>query len=271
MKLNKHIQIYNNDNNVLLPILISKGIFVDMFITSPPYDSLRTYSGTCVWNEEVFEKIAKDLYNILKEGGVGVWVVNDSIVKGNHTLTPFKQALYFQKLGFNMHDVMIWEKTNPVPNGNRIRYRDAFEYMFILSKGKPKSHHLQLVPTKNAGKFRKCPQLGKSGDGYVKNPDKIQKIRKYKVDNNVWQISSYEKNYGHPAIFPTALALKHIKTWSNPHEIVLDPFMGSGTSGVASYMLKRNFIGIEKVPKYFEISKYKLNKIIEEEKEKKET
>src|SRR5690625_6341873 len=77
---------------------------VDLTVTSPPYDNLRTYNGF-EWD---FERIAKELYRVTKDGGVVVWVVGDSTVKGSETLTSFRQAIYFQEIGFNVHDTMIY-------------------------------------------------------------------------------------------------------------------------------------------------------------------
>ncbi len=81
--------------------------FVDLTVTSPPYDNLRTYNGF-TWD---FEALAKELYRVTKPGGVVVWVVGDATVKGSETGTSFKQALFFKDVcGFNLHDTMIWRK-----------------------------------------------------------------------------------------------------------------------------------------------------------------
>ena len=81
---------------------------VDLTVTSPPYDNLRTYNGFS-WD---FEETAKELYRITKSGGIVVWIVGDSYdKKGSETLTSFKQALFFKDLGFNVHDTMIYQKT----------------------------------------------------------------------------------------------------------------------------------------------------------------
>jgi len=108
---------------------------IDLTVTSPPYDNLRSYHGF----EFDFAGIANELYRITKDGGVVVWVVGDSTVNGSESGTSFSQALYFKEIGFNLHDTMIYEKSNPVPVGGINRYYQHFEYMFVLSKGKPKT------------------------------------------------------------------------------------------------------------------------------------
>ena len=113
---------------------------VDLTITSPPYDDLRSYNGALNWNFEIFKKIAEELFRITKDGGIIVWIVGDKTIKGSETGTSFKQALYFKEIGFNLHDTMIWEKQTFTDTGSlKTRYGNVFEYMFILSKGKPKT------------------------------------------------------------------------------------------------------------------------------------
>ena len=82
---------------------------VDLTVTSPPYDNLRTYNGFS-WD---FKGVAKELYRITKNGGVVVWIVGDATVKGSETGTSFRQALYFMECGFNLHDTMIYGKGKP--------------------------------------------------------------------------------------------------------------------------------------------------------------
>jgi site-specific DNA-methyltransferase (adenine-specific) len=88
--------------------LVKNGIQVDLTVTSPPYDSLRNYNGY-VFD---FNNIAKGLFSVTKKGGIVVWVVGDKIENGNRSLTSFKQAIFFQDIGFNVHDVMIYKKKN---------------------------------------------------------------------------------------------------------------------------------------------------------------
>ena len=110
---------------------------IDLTVTSPPYDDLRSYKNTCEWNFDVFKNVANELYRITKDGGVVVWVVGDATINGSETGTSFKQALYFKEIGFNLHDTMIYEKNSSAFPARRDskRYTQIFEYMFVLSKG----------------------------------------------------------------------------------------------------------------------------------------
>ena len=106
---------------------------IDLTVTSPPYDNLRDYDGYSF----DFERIAKELFRITKDGGVVVWVVGDATINGSETGTSFKQALFFMQCGFNLHDTMIYNRYSLYPMSNR--YDQDFEYMFVFSKGIPKT------------------------------------------------------------------------------------------------------------------------------------
>lgn len=131
---------------------------IDLTVTSPPYDNLRKYNGYCF----DLENIAKELYRVTKDGGVVVWVVGDSTIKGSETGTSFRQALYFMECGFNLRGTMIYKKKNPIPQ-NHNRYEQCFEYVFVLAKGKPSTFNPIKEPTK---KLRKIIPVGKSQDSY---------------------------------------------------------------------------------------------------------
>ena len=226
---------------------------IDMVLTSPPYDDLRSYNGYSF----DFENIAKELYRVLKDGGVMVWIVNDAVKKGSETGTSFRQALYFKDIGFNLHDTMIYAKNNPIPQ-NHNRYEQCFEYMFILSKGKPKTFNPIKVPTKHAGaEFdwgnRKTVLDDKQCRRH-RNSD-VRKVNDTKIHNNIFYYSIGGSKTGHPAVFPLQLAIDQVVTWSNKDDIVLDPFMGSGTTGLACVQNNRHFIGIEISDKYVQIAK----------------
>ena len=97
---------------------------IDLTLTSPPYDNLRAYKGYVF----PFNAIVKELYRITKDGGIVVWVVNDATINGSETGTSFKQALKFIEVGFNLHDTMIFQKTNPIPQIYRKRYNACYCY-----------------------------------------------------------------------------------------------------------------------------------------------
>jgi len=235
---------------------------IDLVVTSPPYDKLRTYKDSLNWDFEVFQKVANELKRTLKKGGVIVWVVGDATVKGSETGSSFKQALYFKEIGLNIHDTMIYKKEGPPLSHNR--YEQKFEYMFVLSKGKPMTFNGLREPSKSAGKSR-------ASNTFRHDSDKLEAFHKmgvvadFRLRGNVWEYgvghgkSTLDKEaFKHPAIFPEKLAHDHIISWSNEGDTVLDPFMGSGTTGKQAKLLKRNFIGIECVKEYFRIAKQRI-------------
>lgn len=243
--------------------------FIDLTVTSPPYDNLREYKDGVgdEWNFEVFKPIAKELFRITKEGGVVVWNVNDSTINGSETGVSFKQALYFMNCGFNLHDTMIWQKVSPFPD--TIRYHQSFEYMFIFSKGKPKSFNCltekRIIPVSINKKWRKK-------DGSLNKPDKKAKERmknaannNYVSKKNIWKIAVGGVNsskdsiaFEHPAIFPEKLVSDHIYSWSNEGDLVYDPFMGSGTTAKMAHIYKRNWIGSELSQEYVNLANKRL-------------
>lgn len=214
---------------------------VDMVLTSPPYDNLRQYEGY-EWD---FESIAKETYRVMKHGGVVVWVVGDATIDGGETLSSMRQAIYFvDQCGFKMHDTMIWHKDGS-PSPQKTRYLQTYEYMFVLSKSSSKARNLLNQKVKygasKSATFRSdksSPQRFKYG---IKN--------EYRVMDNVWYIpSGYMKTtkdidaYKHPAMFPEELARRHIQTWTNYGDIVIDYFGGSGTTAKMARANNRNFI-----------------------------
>ena len=112
--------------------------YFDLCVTSPPYDNLRDYGKDFFgWGPRVWKPIIKDLYRVIKGGGVVVWVVADATIKGSETGTSFEQALYFKECGFNLHDTMIYKKTGGGARGSNLSYWQNFEYMFIWTIGRP--------------------------------------------------------------------------------------------------------------------------------------
>lgn len=231
--------------------------FVDLVVTSPPYDTLRT----CYNSTFDMDSITSELMRVMKQGGVVVWIVADETINGSESGTSFRQALKFMDAGFNLHDTMIWEKAGFTDTGSlKVRYPNVFEYMFVFSKGKPKTFNA-IKDRVNLSAGRKIHGVIRQKDGSVKSMSSNGKTMcNYGQRFNVWQIDSLKSNIErrHPAQFPLQLAKDHIYSWSNAEDTVMDIFMGSGTTGVASVNMGRKFIGIEIDKDYFEMAKRRI-------------
>lgn len=249
-------KIYNMDCVEGLKLMGDKT--VDLVITSPPYDNMRTYNNTLSWDFNKFKDVANELTRVLKDGGVIVWVVNDASHKFSESGTSFKQALYFKdECGLNLFDTMIWEKCCNGCLGSKFTYLQNFEYMFIFSKGKPK--------TFNPIEDRKNIRVGNTTANYNTKDGKADGQRKimlkeYGRRTNIWKINPSQKK-NHPAPFPYQLAYDHIISWSNEGDFILDPFIGSGTTAQACIDTNRNYIGFEIVKDYVENYQFTTNNL----------
>ena len=249
--------IYNVDCMEGLKTLPDNSI--DFIITSPPYDNIRSYKSDDfdnVWNFDKFKNIATEITRVLKQGRFVVWVVGDATVDGSETGTSFRQALYFMECGLKLHDTMIYEKNSSTFPAKRTskRYTQIFEYMFVFVKGKPRTD-IELIadkPNKWAGHTNWGTQTL-----YNKNCDKIERTQKikpipqYSLRNNIWKYSvGFNDKTNHPAVFPEKLAEDHIKSWTKEGDLVLDPFMGSGTTAKMALLNNRKYLGFEMNEEY---------------------
>ena len=249
MELNK---IYNE--NCLDTMARMEDNFIDLTVTSPPYDNLRMYKGfTMDW-----QKTINELYRVTKQGGVVVWVVGDSTQKGSETGTSFRQALFAKECGFNLHDTMIYQKSTPPLTHNR--YEQNFEYMFVWSKGKPNTFNGLREPREYKD-TRKNKAFGRNKDNSVDFGYSTQD--KTRLKRNVWKYfagggANDKIASKHPAIFPEQLAQDHILSWSNENDLVYDCFMGSGTTAKMAKLNNRNYIGSEISEEYCNIADERL-------------
>lgn len=243
-------KIYNEDCVNTLVRMPKR--FVDLVVTSPPYDNLRKYNGYS-FN---FEVVAKNLYRVLKFGGVIVWVVGDATKDGSETLTSFKQAIFFREAGFNLHDTMIYEKSG-MSNPSSNRYHQVFEYMFVFSKGKPK--------TFNPIKDRENKYKGICGGERSFRDDFGKRFNVWRYANGGNNTSKDDETFKHPAPFPEGLAKDHILSWSNKEDVVYDPFMGSGTTAKMAIITGRNYIGSELSKEYCDLAEKRLIKVLSKE------
>jgi DNA modification methylase len=235
---------------------------VDLVVTSPPYDDLRNYGGHS-WD---FERLAGELTRVLKPGGVIVWVVADATINGSETLTSMRQAIHFKDVcGLNVHDTMIYHKRGQHMErfGHR-KYPGAWEYVFVLTKGQPKAWNpIRDIATIHAGD-RNSSTVRQPDGSLKRSHSNGRPCKEYAIRDNHW---SYAVGSGHtdpdmpndhPAAFPLRMASDHVTSWSNPGDVVLDPFAGSGTTLKAAKELNRRFIGIEINPEYVEICKRRI-------------
>lgn len=194
--------------------------------------------------------------------------MGDKTTSGNKSLTSFRQALYFQEIGFNIFDVIIYEKTGtgpPHPN----RYFNAFEYMFILSKGKIKTVSvLRDKINKWAGAQTYAEVTRREKDGTLTKKGR-KTIEQFGIRTNIWRyvngngFTTRDKQaHLHPAIFPEKLVEDHLYSWSNEGDIILDCFGGSGTTAKIAELHKRRWIYGEVVDEYCQLAANRLSNFI---------
>lgn len=230
--------------------------FVDLTVTSPPYDNLRDYQGY----EFNAKNMLQAIYDVTVVGGVCVWVVGDKIREGNRSLTSFKHALIARDIGWNIHDVMIYQKRNtPFMRSNA--YTNCYEFMLILSNRKPKTFNPITEATVRKG--WETAVFNKGSDGV--NKKRPVKLQGFKTKTNIWTYAvgkggttSDTIAFQHPAVFPEKLAEDHIVSWSNSGDFVLDPMCGSGTTCKMAARHSRNWLGIDISSDYIKISKQRL-------------
>lgn len=224
---------------------------VNMTLTSPPYDDIRNYNGYSF----DFESTAKELYRITKPGGVVIWNVADQTVNGSETGTSMKQALYFMECGFKLHDTMIYLKKNPMPSSGK-RYHQSWEYIFCFSKGTPNTFNPIEVECKYGNLKANQKYRGKDGEKNYKVTkrnafSKVRNVFEYVIGGG--HTTKDKIAFEHPAIMPEKLAEDQIKTWTNEGDLVIDPFVGSGTTAKMCILNNRKFIGCEISEDYCEI------------------
>jgi DNA modification methylase len=248
-----NMSLYNGDCLDVMQSIASQS--VDLVVTSPPYDEMREYNKFSEWSFSIFEKIANELTRVLKDGATIVWIVADQTKNGSESCSSFKQAIYFKEMCcLNLHDTMIWQNPGFTAVGSlKTRYASVFEYMFIFTKGKIKTFN----PIKDKPNITHGREI--KGTTRLANGDIIPKSSTGKITSefgqryNVWQNThEINRNIKHPAPFPVNLIEDHIKSWSNSYDLILDPFLGSGTTGVACQNTNRHFIGIENDKTYFD-------------------
>jgi DNA modification methylase len=184
-------------------------------------------------------------------------------------LIPFRFAIEMMNRGWTMRNVIIWEKTNCTPSSAKDRFTNNFEYLFFFSKNKKYYFEQQFEPIKNST-LKRCNSWNNQNKGNLYQGLKKANIDKYqqKVLNSeitgrnvrtVWQIPTAGFKGAHFATYPVKLIETPIKAGCPKGGIVLDPFIGSGTTAVAAEQLGRNWVGIDLNPEYIKLARERIN------------
>jgi len=229
---------------------------IDLIVTSPPYFNAKKYSqyDNVESYMNTMRKIFQKAYNIIKESRMVIINISPILIprqirsmQSYRIPLPYYFVPMMEKIGFEFLEDIIWVKPDgavPNRNGGFFRHRKPLAYKpnivteYILVFKKPSNRLLD--------KFIENRSL--VDDGYERT--------------NVWEFNPETKST-HPAPFPIELPKKCIEYYSYEGDVVLDIFMGSGTTGVACKNLNRDFIGMELDENYFKIAKERIGDVLE--------
>jgi DNA modification methylase len=239
---------------------------VDLIVTSPPYAKQRSYTGYSVSEYGSFlHPILNLCKDKLKETGSLILNIKENCKDGQRELYVYKLIIEMvENYGWRLVDEYIWNKTNPFPTGSKKRLKDAYERVLHFSKSKSYKFYPEKVLVKSDSKWLASEKRRKNnGEHNTNNGSGMNMSKRISSDtvrpSNVITGSSSNANIGHPAVYPLYLPEFFIKLMTESNDVVLDPFMGSGTTGAAAKNLNRNFIGIELDQDYFNIAKERIN------------
>ncbi len=236
---------------------------VDLIFTSPPYADQRknTYGGISVdqyvsW----FLPISLELFRVLKPEGTFVLNIKEKVVGGERSIYVLELIIEMRKQGWLWTEEFIWHKKNCYPGKWPNRFRDAWERLLQFNKSKKFNMYQDevMVPMGDWTRKRlqklsdtdKIRDNSRVGSGFGKNISNWIN-RQWAYPTNVLHLATECSNRSHSAAFPEGLPEWFIKLFSKPGDLVLDPFMGSGTTNIVAQRLGRNSVGIEIVPEYF--------------------
>jgi len=263
--------IYLGDSKSILAQLPSNS--VDLIVTSPPYADQRkgTYGGIHP-NEYVewFLPISKQLRRVLKPTGTFILNIKEKVVEGERSTYVMELIIEMRKQGWLWTEEFIWHKKNCYPGKWPNRFRDSWERLLQFNKEKKFNMYQDevMVPMGNWAKSRlknlsdtdKIRDNSKVGSGFGKNISNwLTRDKAY--PSNVLHLATECGNKNHSAAFPEELPEWFIKLFTKEGDMVLDPFMGSGTTILVANRMKRNSIGIEIMSEYYEMVKEQVQPI----------
>ena len=235
---------------------------IDLVVTSPPYDGIRKYNGFKL----DLHKTGTEIYRILKEGGICAVVIQDQTKNFGKTLTSFRMIVdWCDNIGFKLFENIIYHKNGTEGAWWKYRFRVDHEYIPLFLKGKKPAYFNKeplKIPSKHGGKVM-------TGSGNRRTDGKTtstvtRKINLMKCRGTVWDyMMSGDKNplkRKHPAVFPDQIPIDIITCFCPENGIVLDPFMGCGSTAVAATKLNRHFIGFDISKEYCNLAYERLEK-----------
>jgi len=236
---------------------------VDLMVTSPPYDSIRDYNGYSF----DLHKTGKEVFRVLKDGGVAIMVIQDQTKDFGKTLTSFRTIIdWCDNIGFKLFECTIYRKHGTEGAWWKHRFRVDHEYMPIFLKGRKPAYFNKeplKILSKHGGKIMKGSGNRKTNGETTKTVKRP--INKMKCRGTIWNyLMAGDKNAlkrKHPAVFPDQIPVDFIKCFCPPKGIVLDPFIGSGSTAVAAKILGRNYIGFDISKEYCDISEKRVKEI----------
>jgi len=246
--------------------------YVDLVVTSPPYADNRknTYGGISPDGYvEWFTPISREILRILKNTGTFIINIKEKVVNGERSTYVLELILEMRKHGWLWTEEFIWHKKNSFPGKWSNRFRDSWERCLQFNKSKNFAMYQDAVKVpigswaqsrlKNLSETDLIRDNAKNNSGFGKKvANWLNKDMVYPT--NVLHLSTECSNKNHSAAFPEELPSWFIKLFSKENDIVLDPFVGSGTTAVAAKKLNRNYIGIDVVREYCDLCKINLEK-----------
>jgi site-specific DNA-methyltransferase (adenine-specific) len=263
--------VYLGDSKDILKDLSENS--VDLIVTSPPYADQRdgTYGG--IRHDKYvdwFLPISEQLLKVLKPTGTFILNIKEKVVNGERSTYVMELILAMRKQGWLWTEEFIWHKKNCYPGKWPNRFRDAWERLLQFNKEK-KFHMYQdevMVPMgdwsksrlKNLSETDKIRDNSKVGSGFGKNISNwLTRDKAYPT--NVLHLATECSNKNHSAAFPEELPEWFIRLFTKENDVVLDPFMGSGTTLFVANRMNRNSIGIDNVPEYYEMVKKQIKPV----------
>jgi len=244
---------------------------VDLIVTSPPYADQRknTYGGISpdkyvAW----FLPITAELKRVLHPKGTFILNIKEKVANGERHTYVMELIMEMRKQGWLWTEEFIWHKKNCFPGKWPNRFRDAWERLLQFNKTKEFNMYQDEVRVpmgdwtktrlKNLSETDKRRDNSKVGSGFGKNVSKWVG-RELAYPTNVVVMATESSNKNHSAVFPKELPSWFIKLFTKPNDVVLDPFLGSGTTSIAAFQLDRNSIGIEIQEEYHKLAVENIN------------